>query len=397
MISPEMIEPDQLPDYPLRKAFMIFYESYSQNHDVPEVQQKAAECISRCKTGELGYTVSFCPECGYKKMRPRSCNNRNCSCCQAPLEQKWIMERNSELIYGTAYYHVVFTVPDKLNDLFRTNQKSMYDLLFSAASDTLIALCRDKKYMGATPGIVLVLHTWGQRLNFHPHLHVMLTGGGLTESGQFIQTRHKGFIIPKEVLGRVFRGKFLSGLKSLRESDAIAFEGRSRQLMNPVRWKTFLDDLYSNPWIPFIKETFNGNGNAIRYLARYSYRTAISNSRIIDVTDSSVTISYTDYADGNAKKLLRFKGEDFIGNFLMHVPPKGFHRVRFSGFQSNCVKSKSLSHMGRLMRTPYQGSPTKGKKMSELLMMIYGTDVCRCPNCRRELQTYFYVRAPDAP
>mgnify|MGYP002622010018 FL=1 len=362
MISPEMIEPDQLPDYPLRKAFMIFYESYSQNHDVPEVQQKAAECISRCKTGELGYTVSFCPECGYKKMRPRSCNNRNCSCCQAPLEQKWIMERNSELIYGTAYYHVVFTVPDKLNDLFRTNQKSMYDLLFSAASDTLIALCRDKKYMGATPGIVLVLHTWGQRLNFHPHLHVMLTGGGLTESGQFIQTRHKGFIIPKEVLGRVFRGKFLSGLKSLRESDAIAFEGRSRQLMNPVRWKTFLDDLYSNPWIPFIKETFNGNGNAIRYLARYSYRTAISNSRIIDVTDSSVTISYTDYADGNAKKLLRFKGEDFIGNFLMHVPPKGFHRVRFSGFLSNCVKSKSLSHMGRLMRTPYQGSPTKGKR-----------------------------------
>ena len=397
MISPEMIEPDQLPDYPLRKAFMIFYESYSQNHDVPEVQQKAAECISRCKTGELGYTVSFCPECGYKKMRPRSCNNRNCSCCQAPQEQKWIMERNSELIYGTAYYHVVFTVPDKLNDLFRTNQKSMYDLLFSAASDTLIALCRDKKYMGATPGIVLVLHTWGQRLNFHPHLHVMLTGGGLTESGQFIQTRHKGFIIPKEVLGRVFRGKFLSGLKSFRESDAIAFEGRSRQLMNPVRWKTFLDDLYSNPWIPFIKETFNGNGNAIRYLARYSYRTAISNSRIIDVTDSSVTISYTDYADGNAKKLLRFKGEDFIGNFLMHIPPKGFHRVRFSGFLSNCVKSKSLSHIGRLMRTPYQGSPTKGKKMSELLMMIYGTDVCRCPNCRRELQTYFYVRAPDAP
>ena len=392
MISPEL----PIPDYPFREAFRKFYPSYAATHNVSPSQEKAADCIRRCKTGELGYTASYCPECGYQKIRARSCNNRSCPCCQAPLEQKWVMERNSELIDGIAYYHVIFTLPKELDSLMLVNQKVLYDLLFSAATQTLLTLCLDKKYMGAVPGIVSVLHTWGQTLSFHPHLHVMLSGGGLNCAGQFVDTRRKGFIIPVRVLGKMFRGKFLDGLKKLRSSFALEYTGDAAYLQEGENWKAFLDYLYSKTWVPFIKETFNGNGNAVKYLARYAYRTAISNSRIREVTDRQVIISYTDYADDNKKKDLPFSGEEFIESFLLHVLPQGFHRVRFSGFLANCVKAKNLTHIGKLRATPYMGNPTKGKKTAELLQMLYGTDICICPNCHHQLITGFITHPPDA-
>ena len=396
MISPDTFAPDAPPDYPFREAFREFYPSYAATHDVSQVQQKAADCIRRCKTGELGYTASYCPECGYQKIRARSCNNRSCPCCQAPLEQKWVMERNSELISGIAYYHVIFTLPRELNSLMLVNQKILYDLLFSAATQTLLTLCKDKKYMGALPGIVSVLHTWGQKLSFHPHLHIMLSGGGLNATGQFIETRHKGFMIPVRVIGKMFRGKFLDGLKKLRSSLALDYSADTAYLQEEVNWKRFLDRLYSKTWIPFIKETFNGNGNAVKYLARYAYRTAISNSRIKKVTDRQVVIHYTDYADENKKKELSFSGEEFIKSFLMHVLPQGFHRVRFSGFLANCVKTRNLTHIGKLRATPYLGNPAKGKKTAQLLLMIYGTDICTCPKCHSHLIIGFMAHPPDA-
>ena len=394
MTSLAVPEEDRLPSYPLREAFRAFYPAYAESRAVSAVQAKAAGSISRCKTGELGYTLSYCPECGYQKIRARSCNNRSCSCCQAPLEQKWVMERNSELVPLIAYYHVVFTLPHELNDLVLANQKPLYDLLFSAATDTLLTLCRDRKYMGATPGIVSVLHTWGQKMNFHPHLHVMLSGGGLTTSGKFVETRHKGFIIPVGVLGKLFRGKFLAGLKTLQGSGRLRFDYRTACLAEEPGWKAFLDRLYSKAWVPFIKETFNGNGNAVKYLARSAYRTAISNSRIREVTDRQVCISYTDYADHNAKKTLAFDGAQFIGAFLQHILPKGFHRVRFSGFLAGCVKTKNLTLIGNLRRTPYQGNPVRGKNTAELLMMIYNTDICTCPNCSHPMILGYNSRAP---
>ena len=396
MIFPDLYVSDPVPEYPLRKAFREFYPSYTASHTVSRVQEKAAACISRCKTGELGYTASYCPECGYQKIRARSCNNRSCPCCQAPLEQKWVMERNSELISGIAYYHVIFTLPKELNSLMLVNQKVMYDLLFSAATQTLLTLCMDKQYMGAVPGIVSVLHTWGQTLSFHPHLHVMLSGGGLNRVGKFVETKHKGFIIPVKVLGKMFRGKFLDGLKTLRTSLKLSYSADASGLQEDGNWKSFLNILYSKTWVPFVKETFNGNGNAVKYLARYAYRTAISNSRIREVTDSSVVISYTDYADSNQKKELSFSGEEFIECFLRHILPQGFHRVRFSGFLANCVKSKNLTRIGILRASPYAGNPVKGKRTAELLLMIYGSDICTCPNCHHQMITGFMVHAPDA-
>ena len=396
MISPDTAVPDPPPVYPFREAFRGFYPSYAAAHVISPIQKKAADCICRCKTGELGYSVSHCPECGYQKIRARSCNNRSCPCCQAPLEQKWVMERNSELIAGIAYYHVIFTLPKELNSLMLINQKVLYNLLFSAATQTLLTLCRDKQYMGAVPGIVSVLHTWGQTLSFHPHLHVMLSGGGLNSAGQFVETRHKGFIIPVKVLGKMFRGKFLDGLKTLRASRALDYRADAGCLQEDENWKSFLDLLYSKTWVPFIKETFNGNGNAVKYLARYAYRTAISNSRIREVTDSQVVISYTDYADSNKKKELPFFGEEFIESFLRHVLPQGFHLVRFSGFLANCVKTKNLTRIGMLRNKPYTGNPVKGKRTAELLLIIYGTDICTCPKCHNLMIAGYMAHAPDS-
>ena len=396
MTSKFNVQTGEILDYPIRSAFQTFFPDYKESHFVSPQQAKAASCISNCKTGRLGYSVSECPQCGYRRIHSCSCNNRDCPCCQAPLEKKWVMERNSELVSGIAYYHVIFTLPHELNPLILANQKTLYDLLFSSAADTLITLCRDKKFMGATPGIVSVLHTWGQQLTFHPHLHVCVSGGGLTPAGQFVETRHKGFIIPGPVLGKVFRGKYLEKLKALHKAGRLSFSGEALRLRNSYEWKEFIDHLYTLDWLPFLKETFNGNGNAVEYLARYAYRTAISNSRVEDVSADGVLLRYKDYADNNKEKTLFLAGNEFIRRFLMHVLPKGVHRVRFAGFLANCRKTKDLTHIGNLRRTPYTGNPVKGKRMSEILMMIYGTDICACPECHSKMNTYRCSHPPRA-
>ena len=384
-----------ITQYPVREIFQKFYPDFARRHPVNEQQAKAANCISKCKSGLLGYNISHCKECGHMEIHAVSCNNRDCPCCQAPLEKKWVMERESELIEGIAYYHVIFTVPYELNDLIYENQKLLYDLLFSCASDTLITLCGDKKYMGATPGIVSVLHTWGQQLNVHPHLHVALSGGGITHTGDFVETRHKGFIIPEQVIAKMFRGKYLNSLKKYYRSGKLSLTGKCEPLRNSYHWQEFIDNLYNKKWCPFVKETFNGNGNAMVYLARYAYRTAISNSRIESISEKEVSFRYTDYADHHAKKIKTVSGEEFIRLFLQHVLPKGFHRVRFSGYLSNCRKTKALKLIHRLRGTVYAGNPVKGKCMAELIMLLYKTDICQCPVCQHQLMHYRRIHPPS--
>lgn len=374
--------------FPIREIFQRFLPEYLTDHTPSPQQQKTAECISKCKSGFLGYNVSYCEECGHIEIHACSCNNRHCPCCQSPVEQKWIMERNSELIERIAYYHAIFTVPSELNPLIYSNQKLLYNLMFHCASDTLLELCGDKKYLGATPGIVSVLHTQGQKLNYHPHIHTMLSGGGLTRTGQFIEAAHKGYLLPKEAMGRLFRGKFLAALKKYRDSRKLIYSGDCTHLRNRYNWKEFIDMLYHKPWIPHIKETFNGFGNAVTYLARYVFRSAISNNRIDSVDDNGVTFHYKDYADDGKTKQLHMDGTEFIDAFLMHVLPKGFCRVRFSGYLSNCHKTEKLKLIHKLRNTVYAGNPVKGKSMTELILLLYNRDICQCPKCHGRLFHY---------
>ena len=380
--------PTESSKYPIRDAFQKFYPEYRKGHPhlSPE-KRKAAESIMMCKTGELGYDINVCKECGHPVIHAVSCNNRSCPCCQSVLEKKWEMERNTEVIEGIAYYHVVFTVPHELNGLIRYNLVLLLNLLFCCVKDTIITLCADSKYMGAKPGILSVLHTWGQKLSFHPHIHTCISGGGITPDGRFVETRHKGFFLPEAVIASMFRGKFLCELQKLYDQGKLELSGME-YLKNPEEWRRFIHSLYEKRWLPFVKETFNGKGNAVKYLARYSYRTAIANSRILSVGEETVTFRYKDYADGNKEKTLTVKGTDFIGMFLQHILPSHFHRIRFSGYLTNCQKSENLKLIHKLRSTVYEGNPYRKMKIRDLIKNVYGTDICLCPECSGKLIHY---------
>ena len=238
--------------------------------------------------------------------------------------------------------------------------------------------------MGAKPGIISVLHTWGQRLSYHPHIHVCISGGGITPAGQFVETRHKGFFIPEKVLASMFRGKYLCALKKLYSSGQLDMSA-TPELEDVDKWSELVNLLFQKHWLPFVKETFNGHGNAIKYLARYSFRTAIANSRIISVDEETVSFRYKDYADGNKEKILRVKGTAFIGLFLQHVLPSGFHRMRFAGYLANAHRAKYLKLIHSVRNTIYSGNPYRKMNTAELIKVIYGTDICSCPKCKGKL------------
>ena len=282
---------------------------------------------------------------------------------------------------------MIFTVPHELNPVFQDNETVLLNLLFQSVRDTVLTLCSDRHHLGAVPGIIAVLHTWGQKLNYHPHLHLCISGGGLTPEGKFIESKHKGFFLPEAAAASMFRGKFLCSLKKLYQSGSLRFFSQ-KELSDSENWKSFIDRLFSKRWLPFIKETFNGRGNAVRYLARYSYRSAISNSRIVSVDEDTVTFRYKDYADENHQKTLTVKGTDFIDLFLQHVLPSGFHRVRFYGYLSNAGKTKKLKLIHRLRNSIYAGDPYRSMKTAELLMALYGKDICHCPVCSGVLISY---------
>ncbi len=375
--------------YPIREIFRKFYPSYLEHHpNLPEHVKKVADCIRMCKTGELGHNVSACANCKKIFIHNVSCNNRHCPNCQAPMEKKWEMERQTEVIGVIAYYHVVFTLPHELNDLIKANMAVLLNLLFQCVHETLLSLCAGKKFMGAKPGILSVLHTWGQRLSFHPHLHVCISGGGLhTRVDKFIETRHKGFFIPEAVLAESFRGKYLCALKELYRKEKLTFS-LTPELADPLKWKDFINNLFEKRWLPFVKETFNGNGNAVKYLARYSFRTAISNNRIVSFDDENVSFRYKDYQDHNQEKIMTVKGEDFIGLFLQHVLPKGFNRIRFAGFLANSQKAKNLKLIHWLRRTPYSGNTYRDMSVADLILMLYKHDIRKCPLCHHGLCFY---------
>jgi hypothetical protein len=255
----------------------------------------------------------------------------------------------------------------------------MYALLHEAAAKTLLGLSADKKYLGAVPGIVQVLHTWGQELNYHPHVHCIVSGAGLTESRKLKRSGAK-FFIPVRVLGKVFRGKFLDSLQKLYQADKLTLAAGASHLKNSYEWSGFRDSLYRKDWVPYIKETFNGFGNAIEYLGRYTHKIAISNSRIQTVTETQTSFIANDYRSGN-KKTITISNEEFIRRFLQHVPPHGFQRIRYYGFLSNRCKKESLALLFKLVGRHESHSLYYGMSMEELLLAVWGVNVRICKEC----------------
>ena len=342
------------------------------------MQSKAAFSIISCKTGALGCNVSECEECGYKEICNNSCRNRHCPNCQAVTREVWIDARRSEVIDG-AYFHVVFTVPSELNPIIFANQKLLYALLHEASSKTLLELSSDKKYLGATPAIIQVLHTWGQTLNYHPHIHCIISGAGLDSSMKLVGGGQE-FLIPVRVLGAKFKGKFLDALDKYFKDGLLVFHGDDRSLEIPAEWSLFRDSLYRKDWCPYIKETFNGFGNAIDYLGRYTHRIAISNSRVTEVTDSTVTFNARDYRTGKTVSVT-VTHEEFIRRFLLHVLPKGFQKIRYYGLLNNRLKSKLLKIVFNIQKHRRAESKYTGMNTAERIFAMFGIDIHVCPCC----------------
>lgn len=364
----------------IQKIFMASYEDYcSSGSFQSHVQRKASRAILRCRTGSLGYHASQCPDCGYMEFHSNSCRNRNCPNCQAVNRELWVDKRRSEVI-DSPYFHVVFTLPHELNPLVYCNQALLYGLLHRCCAQTLLELSADKKYLGATPGIIQVLHTWNQELDYHVHMHCIISGGGITADSMLRRSKAK-FFIPVFVLRDKFKGKYLALLKQLYQKGALDFSVSCSHLKDPSRWNSFCDSLYQKDWCPYIKETFNGFGNAIEYLGKYTHKIAISNSRILSATDDHVTFSARGKKPGDPRRTITLQNTEFIRRYLMHVLPKGFQKIRYYGFLTNRYRSKNLRLIFTLQGHQRFKARYTGLSLAELLKAVWNVDISLCPVC----------------
>ncbi len=362
----------------IQEIFHYSYKDYSASFNPNLTQHKAATSIMACKSGALGYSISTCEECGHLELHNNSCRNRNCPCCQAVQKEIWIDARKAEVI-DSPYFHVVFTLPAELNSIIYNNQKLSYAAMHKCASDTLITLASDNKYLGATPGIIQVIHTWGQEMNYHPHIHCIVTGAGLTKTKQLKKSRNK-FFIPVKVLGKVFRGKFLNAIESLYKNNKLVFSNNDKKYNKSFYWSGFRDSLYKKDWIPYIKETFNGFGNAIDYLGRYTHRIAISNARIKKVTKVDTTFFAKDYKTGGSKEVT-ISNKEFIRRFLMHVLPSGFQKIRYYGFLNNRCKNKNLNLISKITGKELFKSLYQNMTLGEKLLTLWNINIKLCKKC----------------
>lgn len=374
--------------YPIRQIFADSLGEFLQKHPVSLEQLSAANAIRNCKTGRLGYNSSECTECHHVVLHASSCRNRHCPCCQGIRNEVWMDQRRAEVL-DAPYYHVVFTVPHRLNPLFLANQKLLYELLHQASAQTLLTLAKDRKYLGATPGIIQVLHTWGQTLVYHPHMHCIISGAGLTPDQKIVTGKRKSFFIPVQAAMHMFRGKFLSELRRLYSSRELAIPQSCSELLDLHIWQCFINDLYKTDWCSYIKETFNGFGNAIDYLARYTNRIAISNARIISTSDKHVVFKYHDYRAGYASKQMRVTHEEFIRRFLLHILPRRFQKIRYYGYLANPVRRKKLRRLFELQgRQKYKAKFSKDTPADILLNAFLRIDVHKCPKCGKLSMRY---------
>lgn len=298
-------------DLKIQQIWNTSYPDFEQSGIfLSDVQRKVSRDIQNCKSKKMGVHISQCPDCGHTQFHNNSCRNRNCPNCQAVKKELWVDQRRAEVI-DAPYFHLVFPLPHELNPLFLENQKTLYSFFHKCCAQTLLELSADIKYLGAVPGIIQVLHTWDQEMNYHVHMHCIISGGGLTPDRK-IRKVEKHFFLPVYVLRQKWKGKFLAGLKKLCLKGALSFSGSCRILRNSYYWQEFLDALYQKDWCPFIKETFHGYGNAIEYLGRYTHKIAISNNRILSVDEERTTFSARGRRPGEPRRTITLENTEFI-------------------------------------------------------------------------------------
>jgi hypothetical protein len=343
------------------------------------VQRRALAAIERCRTAALGGEIRRCDHCGETHYVYHSCRNRHCPKCQTLAKERWLAARRSELL-PVPYFHLVFTLPHELNALARGNPRPIYELLFAAASATLREFGRNPRWAGGEIAATLVLHTWGQTLTQHLHVHALIAGGALAPDARWIAPR-RGFLFPVKALSKVFRAKFLDALASRFVQDALRCQGATAALIHPAARRSFLARLRAKPWVVYAKHTLGHPEQVLDYLSRYVQRVAISNERLLGLDDGVVRFAYRDRARGNRRKTMSLPATQFLERFLLHVLPSGFTRIRHYGLLANRHKHKRLAQ-ARAALNALDPAPVPLESVAAFCQRVLGIDIHRCPRCR---------------
>jgi predicted Zn-ribbon and HTH transcriptional regulator len=343
--------------------------------------KRTLSAISRCRTAALGSHTDKCNDCGHIKISYNSCRNRHCPKCQGVEKEAWIVMQE-DMMLPVVNYHVVFTLPHELNPLCLRNPKLMYDLLFKSAWQTLDTLARDPKWIGGQSAATMILHTWSQTMNLHPHLHCIVPNGGLSKDGswQFPKRGNGNFLFPVLAMNKIFKAVFLKGLNKVLKKERLNLSSELDADSKTV--KKVIQHLYTKEWVVYTKTPFAGVKHAINYLGRYSHRVAITNHRIIEINDKTVSFTYKDYVDGAKKKVETIDGVEFIRRFCMHILPSGFRKVRQYGFTSNASKAKSINKARVALGQRIVILLTRKERKEKAKSRIFGQPN-QCPCCKK--------------
>ena len=359
---------------------------------VSSAKKKVLHNLAVCRTAVLGgHKVECSHGCGFEKIAYNSCGNRHCPKCQAAARAAWLEARQADLL-PVEYFHVVFTVPTALAEIALQNKKVMYGILFEASARTLKKIASDPKHLGAKIGFIGLLHTWGQTLQHHPHIHYVVPGGGLSADGKRWIPCKPGFFLPVRVLSQVFRGIFLDLTRKAFDKGELTFQGCLAHLQDPKVFNAHLAPAYNTDWVVYAKPPFGGPAQVLKYLARYTHRVAISNHRLLSLKDGMVSFRWKDYARGDRQKIMRLSANDFLHRFLLHVLPKGFVRIRHFGLLANPVRARKLALCRSLLGVPDKPAKDDDAETGDVTERHEYEPGSTCPDCklgvlvRRELQ-----------
>ena len=376
------------PRLEVADVFRRYGEAYRQQHagSLSRDQLRVMSAIERCRTAALGGHVEQCDQCQFQRIAYNSCRDRHCPKCQSLARAQWIEDRQAELL-DTQYFHVVFTVPEEIAAIAYQNKEVVYDILFRATSETLRTIAADPKHLGAEIGFFAVLHSWGQNLMFHPHLHCVVPGGGLSPDGSRWIPCRKEFFLPVRVLSRRFRRLFVESLEKAFDAGQLQFFSALEELRDRTAFRRLLGRVRSRKWVVYAKKPFAGPQQVLDYVGRYTHRVAISNHRILNVEDHQVTFRYKDYRDGGQQKTMTLSADEFIRRFLLHVLPEGFHRIRYYGFLGNRYRKEKLKQCRQLLgMVPLEpDSPTEVPELDyrDRYQALTGSSLWECPACHR--------------
>jgi hypothetical protein len=358
-------------------VFRRHRDAYAQAHDghLGRVERRVMSAIELCRTAALGGHVERCADCGLVRHAYNSCRNRHCPKCQGQALAEWLAARQAELL-PVPYFHVVFTLPAPVAEIAFHNKAPIYAILFRVAAETLRRIAADPRHLGAELGVVAVLHTWGQTLTYHPHVHCVVPGGGPSLDGTRWMACRAGFFLPVRVLSRLFRRLFLEQLQAAFEAGELDFFGALAGLADPAAFARHLRQLRRVEWVVYAKPPFGGPAQVLAYLGRYTHRVAIANSRLVSLTDSTVSFRWKDYRHHGKAKVMTLDAHEFIRRFLLHTLPDGFHRIRHYGFLANGHRAAKLALCRKLLDT---SPPEPPADLAEVAPSAHRYDCC--PSC----------------